>query len=118
MTPVDGIEWFAAVINVIGVGFMWYILTLLYDYRTAARQPSPQNGRRGYFAAVLLRYGRTAFLIQALLLLISVSAILRPNVTTEISLGWWLLIAISFSLDLAGASTIRDLRRIRNYASR
>jgi hypothetical protein len=114
---VEFIERIYVALATIGVAFLLYVLILINDYRASAKLPSPQNGRRGYFAAVLVIFGRSSFLIHGLLLFIGVRALTIPD-PNEISAAWWYLIAIALVLDGAWWLVLGHLRRIRAYKPR
>lgn len=119
---VDLIEWTATATNAFGVLFGTLILLRLYDYRHAvqaelARNPN-NNGRRSHFAAVLIRFGRLTFVIQALFLWASVASLMRSNTGTEATGGAAFFIALSLIFDLVWVFTLRDFDAIANYRSR
>lgn len=101
----------------LGTGLLaWILREYLYPFREAARIPASQNGRRGFFAAILLRFARVTFVLYLILMLAGVNALLNPsdvdNVRGIVSL------AIIGAFDLAWWYTLSDLRKIRRYGER
>jgi hypothetical protein len=114
----DVIEWTWALTNALGVAFLSLVLTELYAYRQAGRLSAAPNGRRGYFAAILLRFARVSFVLQALFLISGIAAIHAPNPAEERITAGTFAIIVSLSLDLAWLFTLRDFKRIRDYRAR
>jgi hypothetical protein len=116
---IDVLEWFGLVVNVTGLVFISLVIAKLYDYRRASRLPSPTNGRRGHFAAILLLFGRVSIVWQSLLLLISVVALRTSNVQTDRATAYYVIFTMfSLTLTLGWAYIYGHLRAIRRYASR